>query len=444
MIVVLGGGPAGRTAAVHLALNGGDVTLIEKGGIGGQCLHYGCMMVCALNDVARLLHHTQNLRRMEVLDSAPKINFPRLLNEMAEIQAKIAGILDAETREAGVNIIYGREGKIQGRTVFVDGEQVRGDTVVAATGSVPNIPRVNGIELPGVFNPHTLSTMPELPREIVIIGGGIMASEFAYVFSRFGSRVHMVARTGLLKSFDPKMVDMARRELEGVHIHERAQLVRIDGERRVEGVTLEGTRGQWTIPCDTVFIAAGLVPRSDAIEGPEKGSAGEILVNRQMQTSVEGLYACGDVTGSPCLTPVARREGYVAAENILGRPTFMDYKKIPRFLALRNEHAFIEDDSPCAVGVSLPGPAGPGTFWSVLSGMTGTARISFDPDSGELCGMYAAAPSAGIIAAYQAFLVRKGITMKDFTDFIEVHPMADGIYPLMKFIAEKVEKDDLS
>jgi dihydrolipoamide dehydrogenase len=444
MILILGGGPAGRTAAVHLALHGEEVTLIEKGGIGGQCLSYGCMMVCALNDIARLMHGTRNLHRMGVLDSAPGIDFPKLLQEMGDIQTKIAGILDAETRGAGVNIIYGREGKIQGKDVFLDGEQLRGDTVIAATGSIPNIPQVRGTELQGVFNPHTLSTMPSLPKNLVIIGGGIMAAEFAYIFSQFGSRVHMVARTGLLKSLDTKMAPLARKELEGVKILEKTRLLSLDGDEKVEGVTLEGAGGRYTIPCDTVFIAAGLVPRSGQIEGPKKGKNGEILVNHQMQTSLEGLYACGDVTGSPCLTPIARREGFVAAENILGRPAFMDYTKIPQFLALLNEHAFIEDDKPCAVRVSLPGPAGPGTFWSIPSGMTGTATISVDPDSGELCGMYAAAPSAGIIAAYQAFLIKMGIKVKDFSDFIEVHPMADGVYPLMKFVAEKLEKDNFS
>jgi dihydrolipoamide dehydrogenase len=89
----------------------------------------------------------------------------------------------------------------------------------------------------------------------------------------------------------------------------------------------------------------------------------------------------------------------------------------------------------------MPGPAGPGTFWSVLSGMTGVAEISVDPDTGKLCGLHAAAPSAGIIAAYQAFLMKMGVTVRDFDEFIEVHPMADGVYPLMKFVAGKLEKE---
>jgi dihydrolipoamide dehydrogenase len=415
--------------------------LVEKGGIGGQCLHYGCMVVCALNDVARLLHSTRNLHRMGVVDAVPEVHFPTLLREMGVVQEKIAGILDAETKGAGVDILYDKEGRIEGKKVLVDDELIPAGTVIAATGSRPNIPKVTGIDLPGVYHPHSLSSMPCLPREVVIIGGGIMAAEFAYIFRQFGSRVHLVARSRLLKSLGSKAVSIAQKELEGVAIHENTRFSAVNGHDRVEGVTVEGVGGRVAIPCDTVFLAAGLVPRSETIVGPEKGPNGKIIVNRQMQTSVDGLYACGDVTGSPCLTPVARREGIVAAENILGRETFMDYTKIPQFLALLNEHAFVGTGNPCAVRVSMPGPAGPGTFWSVLSGMTGIAEVSVDPDSGELCSLHTAAPSAGIIAAYQAFLMKMGVTVRDFDDFIEVHPMADGVYPLMKFVSEKLEKE---
>jgi dihydrolipoamide dehydrogenase len=441
MIIVLGGGPAGRTAAIHLALNGREVTLVERGGIGGQCLHYGCMMVCALNDVARSLHDARDLNRLGILDGTPEVNFPRLLREMGGVQKKIAGILDAETRSAGVTILYGKEGSIRGKNVIFDGERLPADIVIAATGSSPNIPGVPGTSLPGVFNPHTLPGMPSLPRAVVIIGGGIMAAEFAYIFRQFGSQVSLVARTGLLKNLDPQLVTIAKKELEGVSFHESTHLVAIEGGERVEGVTVEGAEGRTCIPCDTVFVAAGLVPRSGNIEGPKKRANGAIVVDRQMRTSVAGLYACGDVTGSPCLTPVARREGLVAAENILGRDTFMDYAKIPQFMALSNEYAFVETGNSCSVNVSLPGPAGPGTFWSVPSGRTGFARISVNPDTGELCGVQAAAPSAGIIAAYQAFLMRKGITVQDFEEFMEVHPMTDGVYPLMKYVAGKLGKE---
>ncbi|HPH35568.1 MAG TPA: FAD-dependent oxidoreductase, partial [Methanoregulaceae archaeon] len=135
MIVVLGGGPAGRTAAITLALGGLEVTLVEKNGIGGQCLHYGCMVVCALNEAARVLTSARRLEDLGIFENVPHIRFPTLLYEMKAIQEKIAGILDAETRGSGVTILYGKEGRIEGSSVFIDGERIAADAVIAATGS---------------------------------------------------------------------------------------------------------------------------------------------------------------------------------------------------------------------------------------------------------------------------------------------------------------------
>jgi dihydrolipoamide dehydrogenase len=148
---------------------------------------------------------------------------------MGVVQEKIAGILDAETKGAGVEILYGREGRIEGKGVFVDDELIPAGTVIAATGSRPNIPKVKGIDLPGVYHPHSLASMPSMPRDLVVIGGGIMAAEFAYIFRQFGSKVHLVARSGLLKSLGPKAVGIARKELEGVTIHENTRLLAVNG-----------------------------------------------------------------------------------------------------------------------------------------------------------------------------------------------------------------------
>jgi dihydrolipoamide dehydrogenase len=437
MNVILGGGPAGRTAAVHLALNGEEVTLVEKGEIGGQCLHYGCMMVCALNEAARARTTARNLHDLGIFTSLPEIRFPGLLSQMKEVQEKIARILDAETRAAGVSLIYGQEGRVENGRVIIGDEEVDADSIIIATGSRPNIPAVPGITRAGVYTPQTLSGMAHLPANLVIIGGGIMAAEFAYIFQEFGANVHLVSRSGFLKNLDSTLAALARKELSGTEILEDTTLKTVTGETRVEGVHLGGKEGYIDICCDTVLLAAGLTARSEMISGVEKNPEGEIRVDRRMRTSASGIYACGDVTGSPRLTPVARHEGFVAAENILGREREMDYSAIPQSMNLFHEYAFVETDNPCAVTATVPGPAGPGTFWSVPSGRTGFARVSADPDTGTLCGIATAAPSGGIIAAYQAFLMRQGIGVTSFDDFIEVHPMADGIYPLIKYLSGK-------
>ena len=440
MIVVLGGGPAGRFASIRLATAGKNVTLVESGGIGGQCLHFGCMPVCALNDAARLVKSSCRFHRNGIFDSVPKIDFARLQAEMLEIQKKIASVLDDETRSAGVNIVYGKTGRVNGRSVFIGNDPVETEAAIIATGSRPNIPAIEGITLHGVYTPHTLPVMGKLPDHLVIIGGNVMAAEFAYIFSSFGCDVTVLSRGTFLKSLDSHLRTVAVRELAGVRIREGVQVTAITGTSRVASVQFDAGDRKDSCDADAVLLAAGLKPRSEMITGIRKGPAGEVLVDDRMQTSVPSIYAAGDVTGPPYLTPIARYGGIVAADNILGREHRMDYRYIPQSLNLARELASCGSSGEGAASVAIPGPAGPGTFWSVPDGDTGLAKIMADPETGDITGMCAAGPGGGIIAGYLAFLMRRHATVHDFEDFIEVHPSTDGVYGLAKFLSEELKK----
>ena len=440
MIVILGGGPAGRIASIRLASAGKEVTLVESGGIGGQCLHFGCMPVCALTDAARIIDSARSFQKLGIVDSVPEINFPRLLTEMHAVQQTIASVLYTETRTAGVNIVYGKTGRIEGDRVFIGDAPVEAEAVIAATGSRPNIPDIEGITLPGVHTPHTVWEMKNLPKKLVIIGGSVMAAEFAWIFSRFGSEVTILSRSGFLKTLDRHLRNLAFRELTGVGIQEDAHITSIRGSSRVMAVDFDAKGETASFEVDTVLIAAGLLPRSDMITGVKKGALGEVVVNDRMQTSVPGVYACGDVTGPPYLTPVARHEGIVAADNILGRDRRMDYRYIPQSINLTHELAFCGTGGEGSASLAIPGPAGPGTFWSVPSGDTGLAKIMADPTTGEITGICAAGPGGGLIAGYMAFLMQRHFTVHDFEDFIEVHPSTDGIYGLAKYTSEILNK----
>jgi dihydrolipoamide dehydrogenase len=176
------------------------------------------------------------------------------------------------------------------------------------------------------------------------------------------------------------------------------------------------------------------------LDGIAKGPSGEVIVDNHMRTSAEGVYAAGDVTGPPYLTPVARHQGIVAADNILGKERVMEYCCIPQSLNLTNELAFCIDSDAGTAKLSIPGPAGPGTFWSVPAGDTGMAKIMADPDSGEIRGICSAGPGGGLIAGYMAFLMRRNFSVHDFEEFIEVHPSTDGVYGLAKYTSEKLKK----
>ena len=439
MIVVLGGGPGGRIASIRLASAGKEVRLIEHGGIGGQCLHFGCMPVCALNDVARTIHSIRIFQHLSLFDSIPQINFLRMLDEMRSIQTKIASVLDAETKSAGVEITYGKTGRLEGKTVFVADEMIAADKVIAATGSFPLIPDIKGTNLPGVYTPHNIFQLKTMPKKLTIIGGGVMAAEFAFIFSTLGSEVTLLSRSAFLKNIDSHLRTLAKKDLAPVNILENTHVQSIDGGFRVQSLQI-ATEGQIShSEADAVLIATGLVPRSDMLNGLKKGPAGEVIVDEHMQTSVPDVYACGDVVGPPYLTPVARYQGIVAADNILGIPRKMDCRFIPQSINLSQELAFCITKNEDMASLAMPGPAGPGTFWSVPAGNTGLAKIIIEPDTGQLKGVCAAGPGGGLITGYIAFLMRHHFSVKDFEHFIEVHPSTDGVYWLAKYAAERLE-----
>ena len=376
-------------------------------------------------------------------DALPALRFSNVMDETFAIQQKIAGILDEETRNACVDVVYGKAGRVDGAQIFIGDEPVDAEATIIATGSRPNVPDVPGVALPGVCTPHTIWGLRKLPEHLTIIGGSVMAAEFAYIFQAFGSKVTILSRSGFLKNLDRHLRTIALRELEGVDIREGTAMTGISGTSRVTAVRFRSGGASAGIGADAVLLATGLVPNSGMVNGVEKGPGGEIVVNDRMQTSVPGVYACGDVTGAPFLTPVARHEGIVAADNILGKTRHMDYTHVPQAIFLAHELAFCGASGEGGASLALPGP-GPGTYWSVPYGDTGLAKIFADPTSGEITGMCAAGPAGGVIAGYLAFLMQRHSSVHDFEDFIEVHPSSDGIYSLAKYTSELFRKHNPS
>jgi dihydrolipoamide dehydrogenase len=284
--------------------------------------------------------------------------------------------------------------------------------------------------------------MNDLPDTLTIIGGGIMAAEFAYIFKEFGSSVTLVCRSSFLKNLDNHLRALALKELRGVKIRENTGICSFGGDSKVTSVNVKTNGLDLSLETDAVLLATGLVPRSAMLNGVAKGPTGEVIVDDRMRTSVRNVYAAGDVTGAPYLTPVARHQGLVAADTILGKDRRMDYRYIPQSVNLTNELAFCIGSVEGTVKLAIPGPAGPGTFWSVPSGDTGLAKIMADPDSGKIRGMCSAGPGGGLIAGYLAFLMQRNFSVHDFEEFIEVHPSTDGVYGLAKYASELLKKSN--
>ena len=430
MIIVVGGGPAGRMAALRLAGAGREVTILEKRALGGQCVHDGCMLVCALNDVARSIMSARHLEEMGILSGNVSVDYPALLEKLEATQDKLRYILNMETTGAGVKVEYGVEAEVRDGVVYVDGKSREAEAVIIAAGGQMNIPDVEGKDLPGTYNARTLRSMPALPKRLVIIGGGISAAEFAYIYAAFGCEVTLIARSSLLSMLPSPLLADARRDLSAVDIRENTPLEKILGTDRVEGVVAGGK----TIPCDAVLFATGVKPESPFVSGVAKGADGAILVNEQMETSIPGVYAAGDIIGGKCFTPAARLQGFAAADAILGNPRNVELSQIPFSVVLGLDYTVCP---PKTAGEkeTMPNIAGPGSYWHVLDGTVGHMQLETGAD-GTILGFASSGPSTSLVGTYLGYLVRKGVTVHEFSPMLEVHPNSDGLYSLIRFSAQ--------
>ncbi|NLV28159.1 MAG: NAD(P)/FAD-dependent oxidoreductase [Methanomicrobiales archaeon] len=434
MIVVIGGGPAGRYAAMRLSGAGKKVRIIEKrpAGLGGQCLHQGCMTICALNDVARFMDRMHTFSRMSIIQTRTEISYPVLVQKMQEIIKQIAHILDQETIQAGVEIMKG-SAILQGSTLLVDGERIHADTIIIASGAKPNIPDIPGCSLLGVYTAHTILTMPDLPKKMVIIGSGVIAAEFAYIFSSFGTEVTILARSSLLRIFPEQLIKEARKDLSQVNILEKVTVTGISGQKSVSGVVIQTPDGTQEIPADVVLLATGMIPNTGFITGIDCGADGALVVNERMETSEPGVYAAGDVTGYGNLTPYARFLGRKTADIILGKEPEPEPKTVPQAIKLHHDLAFCRTSHKFHKSLSIPGPAGPETFWEVPDRHTGSSVVELD-DTGHLTGIAEASPAASVAMAYLGWMINSDIQRGVFNRFIEIHPSADGIPWLLKYL----------
>ena len=419
-ISVIGSGPGGYVAAIRAAQLGARVALVEKGKVGGTCLNVGCIPTKALVATAETLVASRGGAALGVSGSL-SLDLARALGHKDAVVAQMVGGVEHLLDAHGVGLFRGAGRLIDARTVAVDAEGAalhlalaRG--VVLAPGSVPSSPPFAGTHLPGVLDSTEALDLPEVPRRLVVIGGGVIGVEFASIYSAFGSTVTVLEYLPtLLPGFD---ADLGRRlqlgfRRAGIAVQTRSRVEAIL-ERAPLVVRGTGPRGGFEVEADVVLVATGRRPVTEGLALEEAGvrtERGAIHVDGRLETSLPGVYAVGDAVGGAMLAHRAMAHGRIAAENLLGGNERLDEEavpscvfSIPEVAAVGLSLAEAERRGLAAEEVSFPFSSN-GRAVATGEGF-GEAKLVCAPGGGRVLGVHVIGPHASDLILEGTLAVR--------------------------------------
>ena len=443
-LVIIGGGTGGYVCAIRAAQLGLRVALVEKDRLGGVCLNWGCIPTKTLLCSATAYLEAQRLAEFGVrMDGTLAIDWPAMIARKEEVVGTL--VSGVETLLAGheVEVLHGTArladpGPSQGARVevaLVSGEHMVLDAphVVLATGSVPALPPIPGLDLPGVVTSDGILELETIPQRLAIIGGGVIGIEFAALFSALGSQVTVVEMLpNIMPPVDQELSKRYRVLLkrQGVDLKLGARVDQISPGKDGWGVRYSVKDREETVEADLVLNSTGRVPFSEGLGldtlGVER-ERGRVLVDDRLATNLPGLFAIGDVTGEVLLAHVASRQGEVAAEVIAGHDSRMDYRAVPNVVFSMPEIAGVGLTSQEAKEQGIDVEVG--TFPFSASGKAlaqgeaeGQVRLLCEPGSGKILGMHVMGPDASDLIAEGALAVQLGVTARELAETIHAHP----------------------
>ena len=324
-LAAIGGGAAGIIAALGTAGLGGRTALIERHLLGGDCLNYGCVPSKALIRAARAAHQAANAGSFGVQARVDgPVAFSEVMQRMRRLRAQISRH-DSAQRFAGLGVdVYLGSAQFTGpQSVTVEGRELRFKRCVIATGGRAAVPDIPGLKEAGYLTNETLFSLTELPRRLLVIGGGPIGCEMAQTFRRFGSQVQIVHRgERLLPKDDPAAAEILARqfEREGIVVHFAAKTVRVETTTGGKRIIIETGGQQRSLDADAILVAAG---RTANVEGLGLEAAGVkysprgVEVDDFLRTANSRIYAAGDIAGSYKFTHAADAMARACIQNAL-------------------------------------------------------------------------------------------------------------------------------
>ena len=439
-LLVIGGGPGGYPAALHAADHDLKALLVDADpALGGVCTNRGCIPSKALLHIAKLIHEAREAEAWGVTFGAPKFDLNKL---RGHVQQKVIGKLNSGIamlcKARGVEVIKGTRAIFEdSHTVRLEGEttgKIRFDKAVIATGSIPAIPKAFAINDPRVMDSTGALALPDIPKRMLIIGGGYIGLEIGSIYAALGSKIVVVEFTdGLLPTADRDLVRpleaRLREQFEAIHLNTKVAALAAKGNGIV--ATLEGKDVPASETFDRVLISVGRRPNSAGL-GLEKTKVqmderGYIKVDLQRRTSEPHILAVGDVAGEPGLAHKATAEAKVAVETLLGEPGEFSPRAIPAVVFTDPEIAWAGLTELDAKAQNIPfekltfpwAASGRATTLGRNEGMT---KMLVDPETKRILGVGIVGVGAGELIAESVLAIEMGAVAFDVAESIHPHP----------------------
>ncbi|HEY8910360.1 MAG TPA: dihydrolipoyl dehydrogenase [Desulfosporosinus sp.] len=433
---ILGGGPGGYVCALRAAQLGLSVVLIEGERLGGTCLNRGCIPTKALVKSADLWREIGRAAEFGLIVGDKHVDYAAVITRKDQVVNALVGGVEKLMKAANIRVVKGwGEYKEAGQisvTTETGVEDISVENVVLATGSVPVRIPIPGADLPGVGTSDEILEEIELPKRLVVIGGGVIGLEFASIFQTFGVQVSVVETLStLLPTMDeeiPKrLIPLLKRSGMEILTKTKVKEIRQEGNNLV--VQVEDIKGVREISTDRILLSTGRRPSLQGIDVAGLGletENGAIKVTAQMQTNLPRVYAIGDAVGGIMLAHVASAEGIIAAEHIGGSAASMSYRAIPSAIFTHPEIASVGSTeqelkaSGKAYRVSkFPFSANGKAV--ALGETVGLVKILADHE-GVVVGASIMGPQASSLISELVLAVERGIQAEEIARTVHAHP----------------------
>ncbi|MED3574419.1 dihydrolipoyl dehydrogenase [Cytobacillus praedii] len=435
--IVIGSGPGGYVAAIRAAQLGQKVTIVEKATLGGVCLNVGCIPSKALISAGHRYENAKHSESMGIIAENVKVDFSKVQEFKAGVVKKLTGGVEGLLKGNKVDIVSGEAYFVDANTLRVmDENSAQTYTfkhAIIATGSRP-------IELPAfkygkrVLDSTGALALQEIPKKIVVIGGGVIGIELGGAYASFGSEVTILeGADDILVGFEKQMTSLVKRKLKkkGAEIVTKALAKGVEENENGVTVKYEVKGEEISVEADYVFVMVGRRPNTDELGLEQAGikmtDRGIIEIDKQCRTNVSNIFAIGDIVQGPQLAHKASYEGKIAAEVISGHHSEIDYLGIPAVVFSDPELASVgytesqaKEEGIEATTAKFPFAANGRAL--ALDATDGFVKIVTRKEDGLIIGAQIAGANASDMIAELGLAIESGMTAEDLAMTIHAHP----------------------